>query len=160
MCVTKVFDPFILTKQWIKVEGNLRLWKSGESEKKCKWNTNFIYCKILINFCYSVNWRNQATRLPHVIKMINNCSFRVEKILCKKCAEMRWFFKKFSAKTLHKNALKRAEMRWNFARNALKTAEFSKNSSENQTLLSGAAAFTQSTAHRFLNCFLFNLILN
>ena len=39
--------------------------------------------------------------------------------LCKKRTEMRWFFKKFSAKTLHNNALKGAEMRWNFVRIAL-----------------------------------------
>ena len=45
--------------------------------------------------------------------------------LCKKCAEMRWFFQKFSKKTLHNNALKWVEMRWNCARNVLKCADFS-----------------------------------
>ena len=38
------------------------------------------------------------------------------------------FQKKLSAKTLHKNALNCAEMRSNFARNALKTTAYSKNS--------------------------------
>ena len=44
-------------------------------------------------------------------EQIERQSFRYpgREILCKKCAEMCWFFKKFSAKTLHKNALKCAE---------------------------------------------------
>ena len=33
---------------------------------------------------------------------------------------MRLFFKNFSAKTLHNNAMKYAEMRWNFVRIAMK----------------------------------------
>ena len=83
--------------------------------------------------------------------------------LCKKCAEMGWSFQKFSAKSLHKNALNCAEMRWNFARNALETTEFSNNSyiTENPTLPSSAVAFTQSTAPFIpaLKNFLFSLIL-
>ena len=42
---------------------------------------------------------------------------------------MRWnalIFQKFQRKTLHKNALKCAEMRWNFAIKGLKIAESSK----------------------------------
>ena len=39
--------------------------------------------------------------------------------LCKKCAEMRSTFTKFSAKTIHNIALICAEKCWNFVRNAL-----------------------------------------
>ena len=49
--------------------------------------------------------------------------------LCKKCAKMRLFFKKkISAKTLHNNALKGAEMRWNLVRNSLKFQRISRSS--------------------------------
>ena len=49
--------------------------------------------------------------------------------LSKKCTEMHWLIKKkFSGKTLQKNALICAEMRWNLARNALKTAKLLKTS--------------------------------
>ena len=69
--------------------------------------------------------------------------FPGRKNLCKKCAEMRWFFKKFSTKTLQK-------MRWN----VLKCAETLKETrckplsfqriavTENRTRLSGAAVLT------------------
>ena len=43
---------------------------------------------------------------------------------------MRFFFKKFGAKILHNNALKCAEMRWNFVRFALKCAYFSTSSAQ------------------------------
>ena len=55
----------------------------------------------------------------HFLQFFSAKSSHPLKKLCKKCAEMRWFFKIFSAKTLHHNALKCDEMRWNFVRNAL-----------------------------------------
>ena len=56
------------------------------------WNTEYVF---LMPCCSEMLW--------------NALNFQ-------KCSEMRWFFKKFSAKTLHKNALKCAEtlrdIRW------------------------------------------------
>ena len=56
---------------------------------------------------------NIAAQKPYKIIRWNELEF------CKKCAEMRWFFKIFGAKTLHNKALKCSEMHWNFLRNAL-----------------------------------------
>ena len=61
---------------------------------------------------------------------LNSSRREIFRKLCKKCAELRLFFKTFSAKTLDNNALKCAEMRWNFVRNALKCAYFSKSSAQ------------------------------
>ena len=91
-------------------------------------------------------WHREGKN-PCPMHYFSSCPIRGRENLCKKCAEMRWFFKKFSAKTLQK-------MRWNVLTCAetLQETRWKRLSlqkigiTENRSLLFGAAAFTQSNA--------------
>ena len=85
---------------------------------------------ILDNITDKMFKTQKNVNISSTIFRLNSPRREIFRKIIKKCAEMRLFFKTFSAKTFHDNALKFAEKRWKFVRNVLKCVYFSKSSAQ------------------------------
>ena len=115
------------------------MYQRGAIVEKISWRFLWCFCCFSGAFEYITKWKYYAQSLLERLtvcysSLFYNCYLSAcfypgrenFQKLCKKCAENHSISKKLSAKTWHNNALICAETCWNFVRDALKSAEFSK----------------------------------